>query len=1026
MNQLFRFICFFFLLLPALQSAGYTPSLYFRNLSNVNGLSHNKVNCILEDRRGFMWFGTDDGLNRYDGNKFVVFRHQPSDSASISGNIITSLLEDKSGIIWIATADGGLTKYDYRLSPGRQFRQYKHSIADSSSIPVNIINALIEDQYGFLWLGTSGHGVLKFDKKKEIFEPVPNKARTALALCLDGKGMIWAGREGGGFIKIDPRNSKVQADKRYDDVYVKLPHMVVTSLFKDSRNHIWFGSWDKVVYRYNNHSQAEEVFSNTADPYSFGKDDALSFAEDHRRRIWIGGKYGGLYIYEPITGSFYHYRHDPSREGSLADNKVNCIYRNKSGIIWLGTDRGLSVHHPSEQQFAQTFLPVSEKEAPTTIYDFMETADNKFLIGTSRGIYRMQGDGQFSLIDLQYKGQRMAATKFYKAKDNTVYVGTDVSLFRFNTITGGLDRLPNTEEDRVMNRIIASRVASLTEDNIDGHPVLLVAPYGHFIAYYDFVLKQWVSRQDTVRPIITRFKMRDHLVRRFFKSRNGSIWLANTKAGLGEWPADGVSGIKYYSNIPNADESISNNNVYDITEDAKGNLWISTYGGGLHYFNTSDKKFRHITSSPNLSEGIQTDAHGNVWMIANGGLHKYDIQKSSFSAFQLPDVEKTGGIKGYIFKSSDGKMFMAGANYFISFDPDSIREVNTQPKVYLTDFKVFNTSFNHLLEGKKIELRHNQNFFSFEFAAPSFQGSDVQYSWKLEGVDPDWVAAGTQNNANYTNLSGGDYTFKVRATSKPGMWSNDIAAISVRIIPPFWKRPWFFIVCVLMIMAAVYAVYRYRINELLKRQAIRNKIAQDLHDNVGSTLSSISVYSQVAKIHNAQGNRENLQDILVRIAATSSEMISEMNDIVWTINPRNDSMQKILQRMESFAKPLLHTQNIQFRFQYDPAVMNVNLEMEQRKNFYLIFKEAVNNALKYSGCKNMEVHVNYRHQHLELLVQDDGVGFDQKTVDTKSAQSLSGNGLKNMSRRAKEMNGVCQLESEPGKGTKVKLRFPVT
>jgi ligand-binding sensor domain-containing protein/two-component sensor histidine kinase len=1025
MKRFLRCLCLLLVLWLAQPAAAMPPSLYFSKLTDVNGLSHRKVNCILQDKRGFMWFGTDDGLNRYDGNKFMIFRNEPTDSTSISGNIITSLVEDKNGVLWIATADGGLTRYDYRLQPGKQFKQYKHSVSNPQSIPGNIINALLEDKNEFLWLATSGNGVLRFDKKTETFTSLDKWAGTALALCADDKGTIWVGREGGGLLKADPHTLDIETDPRYSNVYLKLPHMVVASLFRDSRNHIWYGSWDKVVYRFNHALQKEEVFRNNGERYSFGNDDPLSFAEDQRRRIWIGGKYGGLYIYDPLNNQFYNYQHDPAREGSLVDNRVNCIYRDRSGSIWLGTDRGISIHNPAEQQFGQTFLPATSGNEPVTIYDFFEISPGALLIGTSNGIYRQQADGDFTNIPLVYQGQRMAVTRFFRSADNTMYVGTNVSLFKYNPANNSFEKLPNTSKDVVMDRIIESRVVSITEDTIDGHRSLLVSPYGHFLAYYDFALQQWVSRQDSVRRIIRKYGIRDYLIRKIYKSRNGTIWLANAKAGLGEWDPGSGQGVRYYTNVPGRAQSISNNHVFDMAEDAKGNLWVSTFGGGLHYFDTRTKKFRHINSSHNLGEGVQLDDKGNVWLVANGNLHKYDVTKNTYSTFTLPDVEKTGGIRGNIYKSSDGMLYVAGTNFFISFHPDAVKEVTTQPAVYFTDFKVFNTSYNHLLAEKKISLRYNQNFFSFEFSAPSYQNA-VQYSWKLEGVDPDWIEGGTQNTANYTNLSGGNYTFKVRATSRPGVWSNEIAAISVHIIPPFWKRPWFFIVCGLLVLGAAYAGYRYRINELLKRQAIRNKIAQDLHDNVGSTLSSISVYSQVAKIHNSQGNNENLQSVLERIAATSSEMISEMNDIVWTINPRNDSMQKILQRMESFAKPLLHTQNIQFRFQYDPAVMNVNLEMEKRKNFYLIFKEAVNNALKYSGCKKMEVCVQYRNHQLELLVKDDGIGFDRKTVDTKSVESLSGNGLNNMARRAKEMNGLCMIESQPGAGTTVRLKFPVT
>lgn len=227
-----------------------------------------------------------------------------------------------------------------------------------------------------------------------------------------------------------------------------------------------------------------------------------------------------------------------------------------------------------------------------------------------------------------------------------------------------------------------------------------------------------------------------------------------------------------------------------------------------------------------------------------------------------------------------------------------------------------------------------------------------------------------------------------------------------------------------MIMVIIYAIYRYRINELLKRQAIRNKIAQDLHDNMGSTLSSISVYSQVAKIQNAKGNHQVLDDVLGKIAVTSSEMISEMNDIVWAINPRNDSMEKIIQRMESFAKPLLAAKSIHFSFSYSEDVFSVNLEMQKRKNFYLIFKESVNNALKYSGADSLSVDLKISGNHFELIVQDNGSGFDRQKL-IQSSQSLSGNGLRNMKMRAKEMKGECMIESRQGVGTRIFLWFPI-
>lgn len=717
----------------------------------------------MQDKRGFIWIGTDDGLNRYDGNRFQVFRHEPANPASISGNIITAILEDKNEVLWIATADGGMSRYNYRLAPKDQFRQYKHSASDSTSIPVNIINALVEDQMGYLWLATSGRGVLRFDKQKEIFsEPVARWPKTILAISIDHTGKLWVGREGGGLLKIDPRTMSYEEDKRYLDVYAKLPHMVVASLFPDSRNNMWMGSWDKVVYRVGLNDNTEDAFKNTGRPFSFQDDDPLSFAEDKHQRIWIGAKYNGLYIFHPVTQEFYQYKHDPSREGSLANNQVNCIYIDRSGIVWLGTNQGISIYDPSQQQFSPTFLPVLANNSNRTIYDFIHDEQKNLMIGTSDGLFiRLKGMDSIIHHPLLHRGEKLAVTKFFRDNNGAWYIGTNISLFKLNLQDYSLQLLPNTDKDIVMRRLIESRVVSMVSDTIENHPAILVSPYGHFITYYDFSLQQWVSRQDSVRMILSRFNIKDNLIRKFYKAGTGKIWVATTKSGLGEWTKNSLPRIEYHDNIPGNKSSISNNQVFDITEDVNGNLWVSTYGGGLHYFNTVTKKFNRISPSHNLGEGIQTDARGNVWIIANGNLHKFDPNRQSYTTYQLPDLDKTGGVRGYIFKNDSGMMYVAGKNYFIHFHPDSITDVNTQTKVFFTDFRIFNSSYSHLLSKKEIVLKYDQNFFSLEYSAPGYQaGFPVQYAHMLEGVDADWVEDGTQNTVNYTNLDGGDMFLK--------------------------------------------------------------------------------------------------------------------------------------------------------------------------------------------------------------------------------------------------------------------------
>ncbi len=1020
-----RHYLYILLILSSAKSFAQDPALYFNKLTTANGLSHNKVNCIWEDKRGFIWIGTDDGLNRYDGNNIVSFRSQPGDTASLSGNIITSIFQDEKEIFWITTFDGGLTRYDYRLPPRNQFRQYKHLPGDSGSIPGNSINAQIQDPYGFLWLATNGNGLLRFDKKTGKFEEIiQGNHSTILALCIDKTGMIWAGRTGGSILKINPKNLSYSYDPKYENLYAKLPHATVSSLFTDRQQNIWYGSWDKVLYRFDATTEQEEIFKNSPKPFSLVNDDILYMKQDSHGWIWMGGRYNGLHIFDPARNRFYNYENDIAREGTIADNCINAVFIDHAGTVWLGTNKGISVHDPRQQQFNQIFLPHTAN-TDIIIYDFYKTS-NELWLGTSDGIFIKRDDADhFIHKPLAYKGNKLAVTRFFQDQDNRFYIGTDYSLFLYNRADDSFSILPNTEKDSVMNKIIESRVVSVLRDTIENRPVLLASPYGHYLAYYDLESRYWISRLDTAKQIIRQFKLKDNLIRKFYRSPRGTIWMANAKMGLGEWTDSSLPSVRYYSNNPQNAQSISNDDVYDIVSDSLGNLWISTFGGGLNYMNTSTKQFIHYPLSNNLLEGIQTDNHGNVWMISNGNLHKYDPRQNAYSSFSLPDIEKSGGVHGYIFKDNQGKFYLAGANYMISFNPDDIHEIYQDPNVYFTDFKIFNNSWSHLLFENEIQLEHDQNYLNIDFSAPDFSSDKIRYSYKLEGWDKGWIEAQGRNYAQYSNLDGGLYTFLVKATHNIAGTNENIARLKIRITPPLWKRWWFLAICILVIDLLIYLIYRYRINQLVKLQNMRNKIAQDLHDSVGSTLSSISVYSQVAKLQYERGNFTELKDIINRVGITSSDMISEMNDIVWTVNPRNDGMEKIFQRMDSFARPLLLTKNIRFEFNYEKHIEHLHLSMEKRKNLYLIFKEIVNNTLKYSSADLLQIDITLSNHHLTFSAKDNGVGFYPVHMEEHAAKSLTGNGLNNMKRRAAEMNGNLEIQSQPGAGTAIFLIFPL-
>jgi ligand-binding sensor domain-containing protein/anti-sigma regulatory factor (Ser/Thr protein kinase) len=1004
-------------------ASAQTEKPFFRNIGTDNGLSHDKVNCIMQDKRGFLWFGTEDGLNRYDGQYVSIFKNQPNDTTCISGNIITDLHEDKNGIIWIATSDGGLTRYNYHLPAAKQFKQFKYNSHKANSIPDNNINQITEDNAGDLWLATGNSYLVRFNKHTEKFDaPVKKGGRTILSLAMAGADTLWVGRAGGGLLKINIRTLQYKVDEHYNNFYTKMPHASISSIFQDSDHTIWFGDWDKVIYQYDPTTHIETKINPVTGSTPISHDEVVSFTEDNQKNIWMACKSTGIIVYNKTEHKFINYQHDRFTDGSLSDNHVNVVFIDRSGITWIGTDNGVSIHDPVYSPFKQYFLPKTDKDI--TVYDFYKDEHDKLWIATSEGIFVKQpGSEKFDYRKLSFNGQTLAVTKFFIDKDKTFYLGTDYTLFKYDPVKNQVSLLPNTASDTVMKRLISSRIVSIVRDTIDEHPVLLVSPYGHYITYYDLVEKKWVSRVDSVKKIVTKLNLKDNLIKKFYQDKKGGIWLATNKFGLGDWQQN-IPAIKYFTSDRGNNTSISSNDVYDIVGDKKGNLWISTYGGGLNYFNTGDGKFTHIKESSNLTEGMQSDPRGNVWMICNGHMHEYNPLTRIYSCYDLPNLQKNGGVKGYVYKDNYGNMYAGGVNFFIAFNPAGIKKIASDPDVFFTDFKVFNTSYSDLLENKTIRLNHTENYFSLEFSAPEYSSNHVHYDYILEGFDKGWVEADKRNFASYSNLPGGTYLFKVRACNWKGNVVKKFTSITIIIRPPFWREWWFFLLVIMIIGPIGYFFYRYRINEYMKRQAIRNGIAQDLHDHIGSTLSSISIYSKVAKIYQQQEKADKLSDLLNIIGETANETISEMSDIVWTINPKNDHVDSIVQKIQSYAQPLCVAQNIHFTLNCDNKLLKLTLEMAARKNFFLILKESLNNAIKHSGCKNLTVGIRLTNYDIELQITDDGVGFDPAQKYVEVSGTPGGNGLINIKSRADELNARLKIDSGI-QGTKVNLVFSI-
>ncbi|MCW3087258.1 MAG: hypothetical protein JWQ78_644, partial [Sediminibacterium sp.] len=452
---------------------------------------------------------------------------------------------------------------------------------------------------------------------------------------------------------------------------------------------------------------------------------------------------------------------------------------------------------------------------------------------------------------------------------------------------------------------------------------------------------------------------------------------------------------------------------------------IIVFGAGaMNFINKRTGKVHWLTVEEGLPSNtlqrIRIDADGYLWMITLNGLCRYNPATRRITTYGRKDGITLAHLTTEAdYFSSSGFVMFTGANGLLYFQPSVFQD--KQPRdVVITDFKVFNTYIpvDSLLALPKVQLSSDQNSFSIYFAALSYlQREKLTYYYKMTGIDKDWVKADRSQYVNFSLLPPGNYTFSVYCEDIDGTRSKHITGLHIYIKPPFWRTYWF-ISCLLFVIALfIYFIHSLRVKRLLAVEKLRNRVARDLHDDMGSTLSTINILSSMAKSRMGTDPIKTTE-YLGKISDNSQRMMDAMDDIVWSIKPSNDSMQKIAARMREFATNVLEAKEIELDFRVAEPVFDVTLNMEARRDFFLVFKEAVNNAAKYSKATMVVVRVGLHHKRLVMLVEDNGIGFDPITAD-------GGNGLGNMQKRADAMNGRVQVLSKPGEGTHVTLNIPV-
>jgi len=864
---------FIALIIPEAKIQAQKTKIEFEHFSSGQGFSQGVVFAILQDSRGFIWFGTAGGLVRYDGYEFKTFKHNPDDDKSLSYNAVISIYEDNSGILWVGTEGGGLNKYDREKD---QFTRYTHDANDPKSLSNNQVFSILQDKSGDLWFGTNGGGVNKLipgdkegssptfihylhnlEKKTSLSSNVVSK------ICQDKSGNLWIGTENG-LNKFVPGDNSGFAStfihyKHNPDDPTSLSHDVVSSVYEDNSGVLWIGTigggLNKLVPGDSKQSTPSFIhyLNDPNDEISLSSNAVGSIYEDNSGNLWIGTWGGGLNKFDGANEQFIRYEFDSNDSRSLGGNWVYSIYEDDSGILWIGTmPGGLNKFDPMKNQFTNYKHEPDDPNSLSSdrVFSIYEDNDGTLWIGTFRG----------GLARLVSSDSEKSPDSFFRythdpndpksLSDNSVFSiceDNEGNLW-FGTLNGGLNKLAQSEKEKAHPRFIHY------ENNPDD-PTSLSSGIVRVI-YKDIRGDLWIGtdggglnkliRGEEFSAKFKRYtndpkdrkSLSNDRIWSIFEDKRGVLW-TGTSGGLNKLipPKDAHSPTTFicYTHESGDPSSLSNNEVTSIYEDKSGNLWIGTTDGGLNKFDREGGRFIQFDEEDGLANnsisGILEDDEGNLWLSTRRGLSRFNPKTKTFRNY----VEKDGlqgneFQQGAYLKNGGGEMFFGGTNGLTRFHPDSIKDNIRIPPVVITDFQLFNNSVpvgldistersilqKAITKTKEIELTYKDYIISFEFAALDFHIPEKnKYAYTLEGFDKSWnYTDANRRFATYTNLDPGEYTFRVKGSNNDNVWNEEGASIKIIVAPPWWKTWWAYLSYVVLVISVLYGLRRYELNRL--------------------------------------------------------------------------------------------------------------------------------------------------------------------------------------------------------------------
>lgn len=1013
--------------------------LHFESLSTKQGLSQTTVLCALQDRQGFMWFGTQDGLNRFDGYEFRVYRHFETEPGSLRDNYILSLYEDRAGTLWVGTNKGGLNRYDPQ---SETFTAFVHHPDDPESLSLNAVNAIVEDSNGYLWVATDGQGLNRFDKTTGKFKRFVNdpaiyenrRANIVNALFLDRSDALWLGTSWG-LQKFDVKTNQIVARYSHDpNDPNSLRHNRVQTICAEPGGALWIGTTGGL-----HRLEAGRLTPFLHDPAkadSLASNDVKVALLDQRGQLWLGTSVG-LERYDATAKRFVHQVGGDEKSQNADSNPIHALYEDRSGSLWFGPqDEGLKRYDAQAKPFFNfTHDPLNPQSLSHNIVSaLLEDRLGDLLVSTQTGINQFDARlGQFRPLPLLVphapKPAPLKAMAFAEDAAGQVWAATNIGLTR-------LERLPNRELRA--RHFPINRGGSAVSATRDG--AIWLGTHGGGLWRFDPATEQFTT---FVHEPQNPHSLSDNLIYALCEDRTGFLWVG-TDQGLNR--LDRATGqFTRFLNDPSNPASLSYNLIWTLHEDRAGRLWIGT-GNGLNRFDPATQQFHRITEKDGLASaniiGVLEDAQGQLWLGTMKGVTRFDPATKTIRHYDASDGLANNEVaQNAYYQNRAGVLFFGGAEGFSAFRPEQIQDDQTPPPIVLTACHRYNTDSAEgtaltepgIAARSAIEFSYKDNILNFEFAALSFQHPEKnQYAYQLAGYSDRWIQLGTKHDVTFTNLDAGDYTLHVRGANADGVWNQTGVRLRLRIVPPFWRRWWFLSFELLAVVALAWGVYRWRITALQRRsaqqqefarqliesqEAERKRIAAELHDSLGQNL-------MVIKNRAALGEQVVQDPVLSKtqfdeITASVTQTISEVRAISQNLRPVNLDRLGLAAALEEMIERAAASSGVQISADIENLASGT-LTKEQEINCFRIIQESFHNIVKHAQATKAYVELWREDDKLRGTVRDNGRGFVVEAARTGPTL-----GLTSIVERLRILGGTHSLKSAPGEGTTLDFSIPL-